>query len=220
MLKAFHRPTRSIVALTLAAALLGACGKDKPEAATSAAAQAETAPPQAAAPAVAPAAAAPTPVAAKSFVLAVADLDLYEQGLDKENALVKAAMERARSASSDAEKLDAKFAATPRQTETEAAGALGVDAGHYRKVKEAVNQILGTQEMNAALEKQFQGMNSEGLSEELKASIEQNKANLRASLADPFKDITPEVVSEFQARQARLAALRAENIGLLMNAGR
>jgi hypothetical protein len=191
----------------LAAGLLGlaACG-GKPagspgDDAVTAAAPAETPAAPVPGPDAAPVAAAPAiPVDAP---LQVADIDAYVHGMGKENELLRseyAKIEKARAADDSDAETEALFAMTANGIDDAGAQAAGLSPARYGFVKNAFDTVQSRLDLLEGFRK-----------------MEGSEA-LQAQIGDPYAGLPADVATALRARQAEVAALRAEAIGLRVKA--
>ena len=185
----------------LAAAVLGlaACGGNPAETSpATSTADAATAPEaESAATPGAPAPAADAP-------LQVADIDAYVRGMRKEAELLQVEyhrIEQARAAEDSDAETRALFAMTANAIEEAGAQATGLSPERYGHVK---NEIDGAQSRLEMLEG-FRRM-------------EGNSSALQAQIGDPYAGLAADVAAALKARQAEIATLRAQAIGLRVKA--
>ena len=132
-----------------------------------------------------------------------ADLDAYARGRAKETELVLAARERARTATTPAERGAAIQAEWEDATMPEAARAAGMDEERYRRLRKTVDHVLETLD--------FQGK----IDGPLEVNMEAAGADLKARLqADPYAELTPSSAAALKARLPRLVELWNEYKGL------
>ena len=147
----------------------------------------------------APADAAP----AGAFAFTEADLDAYERGLQAEIELVRAAQERAGSASTPEARGEAMQAQWKEQTMPAAARAIGVAPERYEQVRETVHEVLQTLDFQGKIEGPMQLDTSRATPE------------MRATLArDPFAALPPASAAALRARLDRLAPIFARYVRL------
>mgnify|MGYP005750334719 CR=1 FL=1 len=119
--------------------------------------------------------------------LTAAALEAVELGLASENEALRAAIDELARADTDAGKLEVLGSIDVTAIEAEAAGVAGLRAGEYARLKDAVFDRLGRIEMQAVV----------------------------AGTEDPYAGLDPDTSGALKARQARLAELRAQHIGLM-----
>jgi hypothetical protein len=196
----------------LAAALLAlaACG-GKPDDASG------TAPPApgAEAPAAAATPASPTPAPAPApapavdatptaAALQVADIEAYVRGMEKENAILQQdfdAIQRARSADDSDAETSALFHMTSSEIDQAGAQAAGMAPARYGFVKDRIDEVQSKLDMLEG----FRKMGGDG-------------SALEAQVGDPYAAFAADVAAALKAQQPRLAAFRAEAIGLRVKA--
>jgi hypothetical protein len=190
----------------LAAALLGlaACGGKPDETATDTPASDASATP-AAGTAATPAAPAPeaAPAPAIDAPLQVADIDAYVRGMGKEDELLRgeyAKIERARAADDSDAETEALFAMTADGIDDAGAKAAGMSPARYGFVKNAFDTVQSRLDLLEGFRK-----------------MEGSEA-LQAQIGDPYAGLPADVATALRARQAEVAALRAEAIGLRVKA--
>jgi len=195
------RSTRYCTILVMALAL-AACGHGNEPASDAAApqaqAQAGTSPSAANAPAADPSAVAQ---ANTTRPLEVSDLDVYAKGMQKEIELRQASSDKAAKAKADHDQeteVTALAEMTSAEVNNAGARAAGVDAARYDFIKHAVDHVLGTVSMNAAMAKMEGG-----------AGMQQS---------DPYAGLDPDVAAALKAREAELGKLREDNMAILVNA--
>lgn len=176
--------------------LAAACGGTEGEAGDAAGA-----PPAAAANAAAGA-------AGPAFAFTAADVDSYERGLKREIELVRAAQERARTATTPQQRGEAAQAQWAEQTMPEGARSAGVPVDRYRQIRESVGEVLQTLD--------YQGKIDGPL------SIDTTRVDpeMRRRLArDPLAELAPASAAALRARLDRLTPLWAEYMTLTAVAG-
>jgi hypothetical protein len=153
------------------------------------------------APAPAPAAVDATPTAA---ALQVADIEAYVRGMEKENAILQQdfdAIQRARSADDSDAETSALFHMTSSEIDQAGAQAAGMAPARYGFVKDRIDEVQSKLDMLEGLRK----MGGDG-------------SALEAQVGDPYAAFAADVAAALKAQQPRLAALRAEAIGLRVKA--
>jgi hypothetical protein len=153
----------------------------------------------AAAPAAAPGAASPD----QPLDLTEADLDAYERGLQKEIELVRAAQERARTATTPQARAEATQAQWKEQTMPEAARAIGVTPERYQQVRETVHEVLQTLDFQGKIEGPMQ-MDTARATPEMRARLAR----------DPLAALAPAAAAALRARLDRLAPIFAQYVTL------
>ena len=151
---------------------------------------------------------APPSASEPPFAFTTADLDLYERGMAAEIAVVKAAQQRATSASSPAERGAAMQAQWEDQSIPAAAKAAGIDEARYEATRHAVHYVLETLD--------FQGKIDGPKSMDMSRASEAMKARLSK---DAFDALTREAADALRPRLDRIAAQWAEYARLTAVAG-
>jgi hypothetical protein len=137
------------------------------------------------------------------IALTDADLDAYERGLTKEIELVRAAQQRASSASTPQARGEAMQAQWKEQTMPEAARAIGVPPERYARVRETVHEVLQTLD--------FQGK----IDGPMQLDTARATPAMRETLArDPFAGLPAASAAALRARLNRLAPIFAEYVTL------
>lgn len=188
---------RHPILTAFAAFVLAACDASEPRATTPAS---DT--PEQTAPAVE---AAPT---SATFAFTDADLDAYARGIAKEIELVKAAQQKANTATTPEERGEAMQAQWEETTVPEAARLAGIDAERYRQTRETVHEVLKTLD--------FQGKIDGPLSIDLSRVDEASRAKLAR---DPFADLSPQSAAALRAKMDQLVPLWSEYVALTAVAG-
>lgn len=152
---------------------------------------------------------------AAALLLTADNLDDLELGLVKENEGLQAALDKLAKADTDAGKLMALGEIDMQAIDAEAADAAGVSADDYSTLKDQLFEVLGAIEMRQMMEKQFGDADMGGMDEATRAEAEKNMAEMMAGVPDPFDGMDADLAEALRAKQARLAELRAQNIGLL-----
>jgi hypothetical protein len=137
-----------------------------------------------------------------------ADLDKFERGLRREIDAVKAAQEKAASASTAQERGEAMQAQWDTATIPLGAEASGLSEARYRDVRNSVNQVLTTLD--------FQGKIDGPLSIDLERADEQTKSRVSG---DAFAGLPPDAAMALRARMDRLVPLWSEYKKLVAVAG-
>jgi len=192
--------------LVLALTLSAACRRETETAGTPDTPPAESggaAPAESAAPAAETGAVASVPVE-----VAAADLDAFECGFAKEIEVVKAAQQRAASATTAVERANAAQAQWEDQTAPEGARAAGLAPERYRAVRETVTRVLETLDFQGKIE----GPKS--------IDLERAAPEMRARVAgDAYSGLSPATASAIRARMDRLVPLWVEYVNLTAVAG-
>jgi hypothetical protein len=144
----------------------------------------------------------------KQVTFTEADLDKFEGGLRKEIDAVKAAQEKAASASTAQERGEAIQAQWETATIPLGAEASGLSELRYRDVRDGVNRVFTTLD--------FQGKIDGPLSIDLERADPETKARVRG---DAFADLPPETAMALRARMDRLVPLWSEYKKLVAVAG-
>lgn len=187
-----------MLALTLGACGHGSAPDDQADAGA-APTQAETPPP----PEAPTAPAAPEPAANPARPLQTSDLDAYAKGMQKEIEVRQAASDKAAKAKASNDQtaeLSALAELTSVEVDEAGAQAAGVDRARYNFIKETVDRVLGTSDMNAMMAKM--------------GDAEQ----ARKMQSDPYAGLDPDLAAALKSRQDELGKLRAQNMAILMNA--
>jgi hypothetical protein len=137
-----------------------------------------------------------------------ADLDRFERGLRKEIDAVKAAQEKATSASTAQERGAAIQAQWETATLPLGAEASGLPEARYRDVRDGVNRVFTTLD--------FQGKIDGPLSIDLERANPETKARVSG---DAFAGLLPEAAMALRARMDRLVPLWSEYKRLVAVAG-
>jgi hypothetical protein len=141
--------------------------------------------------------------AGRPFSFTAADLDTYERGLTKEIELVRAAQQRASSATTPQARGDAMQAQWKEQTMPEAARAIGVAPERYAQVRETVHEVLQTLDFQGKIEGPMQ-MDTANATPEMRARLAR----------DPLAELPPASAAALRARLDRLAPLFAQYVTL------
>lgn len=193
--------------LAAAVLALAACGGKPDEAsATASPAPAGEAPAdapasQAPAPATPPAVADATP---KTAPLQLADIDAYVRGMEKENAILQQdfdEIQRARAADDSDAETTALFHMTSNEIDQAGAQAAGMAQARYEFIRDRIDEMQSKLDM------------LEGL-----RSMPGDSSAMQAQVGDPYAAFAADVAGALKARQAQLAALRAQAIGLRLKA--
>lgn len=144
----------------------------------------------------------------KQVAFTEADLDQFERGLRKEIDAVKAAQERAASATTAQERGEAIQAQWETATIPLGAEASGLSGPRYRRVRGGVNRVFTTLD--------FQGKVDGPLSIDLERADPETKARVSG---DAFADLPPEAAMALRARMDRLVPLWSEYTRLVAVAG-
>ena len=137
------------------------------------------------------------------FAFTEADLDAYERGLTKEIELVRAAQERARSASTPDARSEAQQAQWKEQTMPEAARAVGLAPERYARVRETVHEVLQTLDFQGKIDGPMQ-MDTARATPEMRARLAR----------DPLAELPPASAAALRARLDRLAPIFARYVRL------
>ena len=165
------------------------------------------------------AAASPADAAADAqAALAVADLDLYQRGLQMEIDALQLAQQRltaARDARDDVAENVALQPVLSRQYERNAAKALNVDLRRYRDVKKRFGDILVLGEYIDQLNAQLDQLHQTGLSAKARADQRKQLEDMRAKAVDPYAVLDTALRDALKARADALVRLRISNNDLV-----
>jgi hypothetical protein len=165
------------------------------------------------------AAASPADAAADAqAALAVADLDLYQRGLQLEIDALQLAQQRltaARDARDDVAENVALQPVLSRQYERNAAKALNVDLRRYRDVKKRFGDILVLGEYIDQLNAQLEQLHQTGLSAKARADQRKQLEDMRAKAVDPYAVLDTALRDALKARADALVRLRISNNDLV-----
>lgn len=165
-----------------------------------------------------PAAPAAADVADAQAALAVADLDLYQRGLQLEIEALQLAQQRliaAREARDDVAESVALQPVLSRQYERNAAKSLDVDLRRYRDVKKRFGDILVLGEYIDQLNAQLDQLHQTGLSAKARADQRKQLEDMRAKAADPYAVLDTALRDALKARADALVRLRISNRDLV-----
>ena len=129
-----------------------------------------------------------------------ADLDKFEGGLRKEIDAVKAAQEKAASASTAQERGEAMQAQWETATIPLGAEASGLSEPRYRDVRDGVNRVFTTLDFQGKIDGPLSIRILERADPETKARVS----------GDAFADLPPEAAMALRARMDRLVPLWSE----------
>jgi len=150
--------------------------------------------------------------------LAVADLDLYQRGLQLEIDALQLAQQRliaAREARDDVAESVALQPVLSRQYERNAAKALDVDLRRYRDVKKRFGDILVLGEYIDQLNAQLDQLHQTGLSAKARADQRKQLEDMRAKAVDPYAVLDTALRDALKARADALVRLRISNRDLV-----
>jgi len=148
------------------------------------------------------------PSDSKQVVFTEADLEKFEQGLRKEIDAVKAARDKAASATTAQERGEAMQAQWETATVPLGAEASGLSAARYGEVRDAVNRVFTMLD--------FQGKIEGPLSIDLERADPETKARVGG---DAFAGLPPDAAMALRARMDRLAPVWIEYKTLVAVAG-
>lgn len=154
----------------------------------------------------APAAAAEAPATTRD--LTTEDLDAYAKGLARESELVRAAQERARTATTPQARGEAQQAQWEDQTIPEGAKASGIAPDRYRVVRNTVNTTFQWLDFQGKIDGPME-LDTARVAPDMKARFSR----------DPFEALNPASRSELQAQMNRLVPAWIEYVKLTAVAG-
>lgn len=179
--------------------------------------------------AAAPAATAPATGA--DAPLAAADLDAYERALTAEVEVLREAVAKRAAATSQADTIDAMFAAAETQTVAAAAERAGLDASRYRRLDGVFGQVLSARMMNPAMNAmaaELQPADTAYLADlpparadSMRQQLLSNRAEMQAAFSDSaaYAPIPAALRDSFRQRaEARLDTLWRERFSLRVKA--
>lgn len=166
--------------------------------------------------------AAPSAATAKAddaeVALAVADLDLYQRGLQLEIDALKLAQQRLQSAREARDDVSESAALQPvltRQYERNAAKALNLDLRRYRDVKRRFGDILVLGEYIDQLNAQLEQLHQSGMSTKQRADQRKALEDARAKAVDPYAVLDVALRDALKQRADALVRLRIDNRDLV-----
>jgi hypothetical protein len=166
-----------------------------------------------------PAAPAAAPVSTEAEVaLAVADLDLYQRGLQLEIDALQLAQQRLHSAREARDQVSESAALQPvltRQYERNAAKSLNIDLRRYREVKRQFGDILVLGEYIDQLNAQLDQLPQTGLSTKQRADQRKQIEEARAKAVDPYAVLDVALRDALRQRADALVRLRISNRDLV-----
>lgn len=166
----------------------------------------------------APPAATTAAADAQAEALAVADLDLYQRGLQLEIdalSVVQQKLIAAREARDDVTESVALQPVLTRQYERNAAKSLGVDLRRYRDIKKRFGDIIVLGEYIDQLNAQMEQLHQTGLSAKQRADQRKALEEARAKAVDPYALLDAALRDALKARGDALARLRISNNDLV-----
>lgn len=170
------------------------------------------------APAQSAAPAAASANAESEVSLAVADLDIYQRGLQLEiNALrdVQQRLQSAREARDDVSESAALQPVLTRQYERNVAKALDVDLRRYRDIKRRFGDILVLGEYIDQLNAQLDQLHQSGMSAKQRADQRKAIEEARAKAVDPYAVLDVALRDALRQRADALVRLRINNRDLV-----
>ena len=189
----------SAVRLTIALLLLAACGSgaDTPNGQPAGQAASEAAPPSAS-----------SSASTVTTELTAADLDAYAKGIARETELVRAAQDRARTATTPQARGEAQQAQWEDQTIPEGAKAAGLTPERYRAVRTTVHTT-------------FQWLDFQGkIDGPMELDTSRAAPDMKARFGrDPFAELSPASREALQAQMNRLVPPWIEYVKLTAVAG-
>lgn len=150
--------------------------------------------------------------------LAVADLDIYQRGLQLEiNALreVQRRLQTAREARDDVSESAALQPVLTRQYERNVAKALDVDLRRYRDIKRRFGDILVLGEYIDQLNAQLDQLHQSGMSAKQRADQRRAIEEARAKAVDPYAVLDVALRDALKQRADALVRLRINNRDLV-----
>lgn len=169
-------------------------------------------------PAAQPAATAAKTAEATEVALAVADLDLYQRGLQLEIDALRLAQQRLIAAREARDEVSESAALQPvltRQYERNAAKSLNVDLRRYRDVKQRFGDILVLGEYIDQLNAQLEQLHQTGMSAKQRADQRKEIEDRRAKAVDPYAVLDVALRDALKQRADALVRMRINNRDLL-----
>jgi hypothetical protein len=140
--------------------------------------------------------------------LTSAELDAYARGIAKEIELVKAAQERARTATSPQARGEAAQAQWEDQTIPGGAESAGLTADEYRRVRRTVHHVLQTLDFQGKIDGPMQ-MDTTHATPEMRKQL----------TTDPFEELSPSSRTALRERMDKLVPLWVQYVTLTAVAG-
>ncbi|MBL8300392.1 MAG: hypothetical protein JNN30_18810 [Rhodanobacteraceae bacterium] len=163
--------------------------------------------------------AAPAAASAESEVsLAVADLDIYQRGLQLEINTLREVQRNLQSAREARDAVSESAALQPvltRQYERNVAKALDVDLRRYRDVKRRLGDILVLGEYIDQLNAQLDQLHQSGMSAKQRADQRKAIEEARAKAVDPYAVLDVALREALKQRADALVRLRINNRDLV-----
>lgn len=170
------------------------------------------------APAQSAAPAAASANAESEVSLAVADLDIYQRGLQLEINALRDVQQRLRSAREARDDVSESAALQPvltRQYERNVAKALDVDLRRYRDIKRRFGDILVLGEYIDQLNAQLDQLHQSGMSAKQRADQRKAIEEARAKAVDPYAVLDVALRDALRQRADALVRLRINNRDLV-----
>ncbi|HEX5581815.1 MAG TPA: hypothetical protein VFX39_09580 [Gemmatimonadaceae bacterium] len=212
--------TLSRLALATLVAVLPACGGGDTGADTAAADTALGA-------AAAAEQGAPAGADTGAATLGEADLDAYERALAAEVEVLREAVAKRSAAKTQADSIDALFAATEMQSVPAAAERAGIDADRYRRLDDAFGRVLSARAMNPGMNAMMSEMQNADTSflatmpaaqaDSMRARMKENMGQMQAAFSDSaaYAALPPSLRDTFRERAtSRLDSLWRERMEL------
>ena len=190
---------RNVGSSLIVLAVVAACGSGDKPADQAASAATNTA---------APAEAASTASATAATELTAADLDAYAKGIARETELVRAAQDRARTATTPQARGEAQQAQWEDQTIPEGAKAAGLSPERYRAVRTTVHTTFQWLDFQGKIDGPME-LDTAHAAPEMKARFGR----------DPFAELSPASREALQAQMNRLVPPWIEYVKLTAVAG-
>lgn len=155
---------------------------------------------------------------ASEVALAVADLDLYQRGMQLEIDALRLAQQRLIAAREARDEVSESAALQPvltRQYERNAAKSLNVDLRRYREVKQRFGDILVLGEYIDQLNAQLEQLHQTGISAKQRADQRKEIEELRAKAVDPYAVLDVALRDALKQRADALVRMRINNRDLL-----
>lgn len=152
------------------------------------------------------------------IALAVADLDLYQRGLQLEIDTLRLAQQRLQSAREARDEVSESAALQPvltRQYERNVAKTLNVDLRRYRDIKSRFGDILVLGEYIDQLNAQLDQLHQSGMSAKQRADQRKAIEDARAKAVDPYAVLDVALREALKQRADALVRLRINNRDLV-----
>ena len=155
-----------------------------------------------------------------SFALRPADLDAYRAGTLAEIARIEAASAELARAKTSGDTTTVLVSIRPDNSEAAGAERAGMDVRRYRRIRDALSDVLGSRTMGDMMKAQLAGVDTAALAPADRANIRESLQEAARLEENAYRGVPPDVQPLLRRRAGELDSLRLRLAALRFSFGR